>query len=334
MSLSEFEIIRKYFKSAELALKKEEILLGIGDDAAILDVSSDNQLVVSTDILVESVHFPATATPSKIATRALLVNLSDLAAMGAQPLCFTMALVLNDSSESWLKSFSEGLAKIAQRYKIALVGGDLSKGPTTIAIQVHGIAKPGKVLRRNAANIGDLIYVTGTLGDGAISLASLGVSPHVGDFFRFNDEQIPLDCVQYFEQAFYEPKPRLDFAKQSAEYINSAIDISDGLIGDLGHICKCSGVGAILKVEDFPYSDSARCCVSAKNRLLAALYGGDDYELCVTVTKKNQQQFIAKANETNTKITCIGEIIEGNLIHYLNERGEKVRFDDKAFQHF
>lgn len=334
MKLSEFEIIRNYFQSAELAIEKDEILLGIGDDAAVLNFSSDDQIVISTDVLVKSIHFPAFANPADIASRALLVNLSDLAAMGAEPLCFTLGLVLDDASESWLQSFSQGLSKIAQRYKIALIGGDISRGSTVIAVQVYGLTKPGKLLRRDGASAGDLIYVTGNLGDGAIALASLGFTTHFSDAFKLKDKQPSQACAQYFERAYYEPEPRVEFAKQAAEYISSAIDISDGLIGDLGHICRCSGVGALLKVHDLPHSDSARCCVSRENLMLAALYGGDDYELCVTVAQKNQHQFTANAEEANTKVTCIGEIIEGDLIYSLSESGEECPIEDKAYQHF
>ena len=334
MSLSEFELIRKYFDIADLAPEKNEILLGIGDYSALINIPGANELAISTDVLVESVHFPANAEPAKIASRALAVNLSDLAAMGAEPLCFTLGLVLAEADESWLKSFSEGLVKTARQFNIALVGGDVSKGPTTIAIQVQGLTISGKALRRSGANPGDQIYVTGNLGDGAIALASLGIPGHLGDSFKLKQEQPSSSCSQYFEKAYYTPEPRIEFAMQCAEFISSAIDVSDGLLGDLGHICDSSKVGARIIVDDLPFSDSASCCVSAENLLRAALFGGDDYELCVTVAKDEQEHFQLKARETQTKVTLIGEIVEGNAISCFNAAGVEVQLDENAYEHF
>lgn len=334
MRLSEFELIRKYFNTANLAFEKNEVLLGIGDDAALLNLTKEQELAISTDVLVESVHFPAGAEPAKIASRALAVNLSDLAAMGAKPLCFTLGLVLADANESWINSFSRGLAKTARQFNIALVGGDVSKGPTTIAIQVQGLTRPGKALRRDGARLGDQVYVTGDLGDGAIALASLGIPTHLGDTFLFNENQPSSACSQYLEKAYYEPEPRIEFARLCAEFINSAIDVSDGLLGDLGHICKSSGMGARINIEDIPFSDSARCCVTSENLLRAALYGGDDYELCVTVAEDKREQFLLKARESRTKITCIGEIVEGNTISFLNTAGAEIPLEQSAYEHF
>ncbi|NKB35135.1 MAG: thiamine-phosphate kinase [Pseudomonadales bacterium] len=334
MSLSEFEIIQKYFQTADLAVSREEILLGIGDDSAILSLAAEDQLLISTDVLVDSVHFPSDANPEKIATRALAVNLSDLAAMGAEPLCFTLGLVLADASESWLQQFSQGLIKLARQYNIALIGGDLSKGPTTIAIQVHGIAKSGKALRRDAANVGDLIFVTGCLGDGAIALASMGLPSHLGASFQLEQDQPSSNCASYFEQAYFEPQPRIEFALQCGDYISSAIDISDGLIGDIGHICTNSRVGAALNVAEFPYSDSATCCVSTDNLLRAALFGGDDYELCVTVAKHDREKFQARAEEANTRISCIGEITEDRKVRCYSGTGEEIPLNENAYRHF
>lgn len=334
MSLSEFEIIQKYFQIEDLSLSREEVVLGIGDDGAILDLPAQDQLVISTDVLVDSVHFPSDSNPEQIATRALAVNLSDLAAMGAEPLCFTLGLVLADASKSWLQQFSQGLIKIARRYNIALVGGDLSKGPTTIAIQVHGITRKGKALRRDTARVDDLIFVTGCLGDGAIALSSMGLPSHLGDSFQLEPDQPSRNCANYFEQAYFAPQPRIEFAQHCGDFITSAIDISDGLIGDIGHICTKSGVGAKLYAGKFAFSDSANCCVSPENLLRAALYGGDDYELCVTVAKDAEKEFLAKAKEANTPVSCIGEITTDSIVRCLSNNGEEIPLEESAYRHF
>ena len=334
MSLSEFEIIQEFFNKKELLLDRDEVLLSIGDDAALLNIPSEKHLAISTDMLVESVHFPVDAPPAQIAKRSLLVNISDLAAMGAKPLCFTLGLALADRDESWLRQFSQGLIEIAQRFNIALVGGDLVAGPTTISIQVHGLCNSTNSLRRDGAKSGDLIYVTGYVGDGAVALASLGIKSHLGENFQINKEKHSASCQDYFEKAYYEPQPRIEFAMNCEKYITSAIDISDGLIGDLGHICNASSVGATLFVDGLPFSSSASCCMSEDKLLLAALYGGDDYELCVTIAKADQAAFIQAAKQSNTAVSCIGEIVAGNRISCENNSGEELQLDNEAYMHF
>ena len=334
MSLSEFEIIQEFFNKKELLLKREEVLLGIGDDAALLAIPNEKVLAVSTDILIESVHFPKAAAPEQIAKRALLVNISDLAVMGAEPLCFTLGLALAHQDEAWLYQFSQGLIEVAQRYNIALVGGDLVAGPTTISIQVHGLCNSENSLRRDGASSGDLVYVTGNLGDGAVALASLGLKTHLGESFQIIQEQHSSSCQDYFEKAYFEPQPRIEFAANCGKFISSAIDISDGLIGDLGHICVASGVGASLNVDDIPFSPSASCCMSKDNLLLAALYGGDDYELCVTIARDDQEAFTQAAKLSNTAVSCIGEINVGDGIRCINKSGEELVQESEAYLHF
>jgi len=302
MSLSEFEIIQHYFKTAALMQNRSEVVLGIGDDGALLEIPDGHELAISTDVLVESVHFPSGASPEKIANRALAVNLSDLAAMGAKPLCFTLGLVLAE--------------------------------PTTIAIQVKGIVESGKALMRSTATAGESIYVTGTLGDGAIALASMGIDSHLGEGFRIEEGQASEQCRQYFEDAYFFPEPRIDFSRSCANFITSAIDISDGLVGDLAHICESSGVGALIETDKLPVSGSARCCVSNENLLRAALYGGDDYELCVTVAKENEEAFVSQAEKQGTGITRIGHIFEGDSVRLENSAGNSIALDQSAYQHF
>jgi len=184
MTISEFDIIRRYFAESGLQFERAGIALGIGDDAALLKLPSEEMLALSMDVLVEAIHFPVNAEPALIAQRALAVNLSDMAAMAAEPLCFTLGLTLPVANTEWLSEFSKGLLEMAQRYNCPLVGGDISRGPLNIAIQVHGLVSPERVLRRSGAAIGDQIYVSGCLGDGAIALASMGLPAHLGADFQ------------------------------------------------------------------------------------------------------------------------------------------------------
>lgn len=334
MAQSEFEIIRRYFVESGLHFEREGVALGIGDDAALLDLPQDKLLAMTMDVLVESVHFPASADAGLVANRALAVNLSDLAAMAAEPLCFTLGLVLPKSNEQWLQDFSEGLLPLAKKYNCPLVGGDITRGPLSICIQAHGLCKKQRAVLRKGARVGDKIYVSGTLGDGAIALASLGQASHLGEGFTLVDENISRHCRQYFENAYYKPEPRIELAARTAELMSSCIDISDGLLGDLGHIIESSAVGAELSVNLLPLSDSAHCCVSERNQLLAALYGGDDYELCCTVPANLCEQFEEQARQLATAVTCIGEITAGSDIVCMDESGVPLPFKASSYQHF
>ncbi|NQV69081.1 MAG: thiamine-phosphate kinase [Pseudohongiella sp.] len=334
MYQSEFEIIRRYFAESGLYFDKSGVELGIGDDAALLQVPEDKLLALSMDILVESVHFPMSADPGLVANRALAVNLSDLAAMAAEPFCFTLGLVLPDNDEHWLQEFSQGLLPLARKYNCPLVGGDITRGPLSICIQVQGLCEKHHAVRRSGACVGDKIYVSGTLGDGAIALASLAQESHLGKSFAFISENISANCRQYFENAYYKPEPRIELARRTASLLSSGIDISDGLLGDLGHITQASGVGAKLSVNLLPFSASAICCMSEENRLLAALHGGDDYELCCTLPANNCAQFEEQARQADTPVTCIGEIVAGSGIVYVDEAGNSLSIEAASYQHF
>ena len=334
MSHAEFEIIRRYFRDSGLNFNKPGIELGIGDDAALLNVPEDRLLCMSMDVLVAGVHFPYSADPAMIANRALAVNLSDLAAMGAEPFCFTLGLVIPENNSSWLDSFSGGLLHLAQHFSCPLVGGDITEGPLSIAIQVQGLSQIDATIRRTGASPGDGVYVTGCLGDGAIALASIGIRSHLGGLVELIDENLPDACKQYFAAAYYQPEPRIEFARQCASLVNAGIDISDGLFGDLGHIVESSDVGVNLQTHLFPYSDSAHCCTTAESRLKAALYGGDDYELCLTVSAEHSLEFESVAAESDIRITCIGEIVAEQGIHCFDGSGAAVQIDDHAYEHF
>ena len=333
MSQSEFDIIKKYFETSDLNQDNEHIELGIGDDAALISIPAGQNLTISTDVLVEGVHFPENADSGLVAKKALAVNLSDLAAMAAKPLCFTLGLILPSASENWLRKFSMALGKMAKEYGIALVGGDLSKGPLTVAIQVHGTNRFGEALRRDKAKIGDSIYVTGELGDAAAGLLCVGGRSHISDSFKLIDDHTPQNCRDVFLKAYYEPRPRVTFALRCKKYINSAIDISDGLQGDLSHILRASRVGARVEIERIPFSKEASSCLTTENLYRAALYGGDDYELCVTVSRENCSKFEQEALRSDTRITRIGEIIKGSEVQLVSV-SETNFLVDNPYLHF
>jgi thiamine-monophosphate kinase len=331
---SEFEIIRRFFAAADLSFPREGIELGIGDDAALIEIPANKYLAMSMDVMVSDIHFPADADPALIANRALAVNLSDLAAMGAEPICFTLGLVMPDGDEKWLADFSGGLAHLARQYNCPLVGGDMSRGPLSISIQVQGIKDNNQAGLRAGARVGDKIYVSGALGDGAIALLALGLDSHLGSDFSFQVSEPSASCQQYFADAYFKPQPQIALGSKAGNLFSSCIDISDGLQGDLQHILDASGVAASIDVGAIPYSQSAECCVSPENRLRAALFGGDDYELCFTVAENACAKLETIAREIGVNVTCIGGITAGEGVHFLGADGRPIELAAQAFQHF
>ena len=269
MTVSEFTLIQRYFETQTQV--RGDVILGIGDDCALLKVPSDASLAVSLDMLVAGVHFFADADPEGIGHKALAVNLSDLAAMGASPAWITLALSLPKADAAWLEGFCRGLFALATRFQVQLIGGDTSRGPLTISIQAHGFVPQGKALRRSGARPGDRVYVTGTLGDAALALASTR-----------GQVTIPGAYQAYLQARLERPTPRILQGLGLRGLASAAIDISDGLAQDLGHILERSGVGARLNVDRVPRSGALNDCLDAAAALPLALTGGDDYELCFT----------------------------------------------------
>lgn len=274
----EFELIREYFTSrfqpnAESTSQGTGVELGIGDDCALLIPPAGRMLATSVDTLVAGVHFPEGADPYRIASRALRVNLSDLAAMNAEPLWFTLALTLPESSDTWLEPFARGLAETARRYGITLVGGDTTKGPLSITIQVTGACD--KPLRRDGAGAGDIVFVSNQLGAAAAALPLV-----LGQMSGRERQQALADAAYYF------PEPQFGVARAIGGYASAALDISDGLLGDIGHICSGSGLGAELYLEKLPLAELV-AEIKGEDALETALTGGDDYQLCFTVPEKH-----------------------------------------------
>ncbi|GAB2509077.1 thiamine-phosphate kinase [Microbulbifer agarilyticus] len=296
----EFELIREYFSSrfqtegqpnsGGQGYANQGVELGIGDDCALLNPPAGKTLATSVDTLVADVHFPASADPYRIASRALRVNLSDLAAMNAEPLWFTLALTLPESNADWLEPFARGLAETAHLYGITLIGGDTTKGPLSITIQVTGACDAP--LRRDGAGIGDHIFVSNTLGAGAAALPIV-----LGEFEGSAEQQ------QQTEAAYYFPEPQFTVASAIGEYASAALDISDGLHGDLTHICEASGLGAEVDLERLPIAPLAQS-VKGERALETALTGGDDYQLCFTVP----EQHLRALGELQLPIAAIGRM--------------------------
>jgi thiamine-monophosphate kinase len=295
------------------------VALGIGDDAALLSPNPNTQLVVATDTLVESVHFPAHASAEQIASRALCVNLSDMAAMGAIPRWFTLALTLPIADAEWLLGFSRGLAEVANQFGIALIGGDTTSGPLTVSLTVLGEAPIGGALQRSGAGPGDGIYVTGTLGDGAAGLAVLE------DLAKRGNERLLT--------RFYRPEPQVQAGKKLQGLASACIDISDGLVADLGHICKSSGVSANLWSEHLPIHPEL-VQRFPEQALSWALSGGDDYQLCFTVAEDDVGMIDKLIAQGVLDATMIGQI------QAVTDSGCQVLVDDKrvalkrGFDHF
>lgn len=319
MAANEFSLIEKYFQQQ---LGGVGVALGIGDDAALLQPVEGHYLAVSVDTLVSGVHFPANADPELIAERALRVNLSDMAAMGAKPHWFTLALTLPGVDEYWLEGFSCGLFQVAQAHDCQLVGGDTTRGPLSITIQIMGSVVPQETLRRAGARPGDVVYVTGTLGDGAAALAVIQ-----------GELQTGKSVFDYFMTRFYRPDPCLQQAKLIKSLASAAIDISDGLLADLGHICRASGVGATVEWQRIPVSEALDKLAGPGQRRDWVLSGGDDYQLCFTVPPGAVAGVEKLIDQGRLNASAIGTINDGREVACVNH-GKPLAINRTGYQHF
>ena len=293
--MGEFDLIEKYFTWDQ---PPGNVITGVGDDAAVLELQSDTQLVTAVDTMVAGVHFPLDSPAKSIGHKSLAVNLSDLAAMGANPEWFTLALTLPEINHQWLKEFSSGLKEIAQNSGIYLVGGDTTQGPLTISIQVMGTVKKGKALLRSGAQLGDNIYVTGTLGDAAAGLMSID-----------GKLELPAVDADYCKQRLDQPQPRLAESLVISRFASSCIDVSDGLLQDLLHILKQSNKGAELDLSLIPMSDVLNK-IESEQALGFALSGGDDYELLFTIPQQLEARFLQEMQHVDYPVSAIGIITD------------------------
>lgn len=278
MTMSEFEIIRRYF--AGRGVGRGDVVIGIGDDGAVVRFPPDCDLVTVVDTLVAGVHFPLETRPADVGYKALAVNLSDVAAMGAVPAWATLALTLPQSDEAWLREFARGFFALAEQYGVQLVGGDTTRGPLTVTVQVQAWVRTGQAVRRSGARSGDVIYLTGTVGDAGLALRAWQ-----------QKLDLPAPHGDYLFSRLNRPIPRCKEGEALCGVATAMIDVSDGLAADLGHILAASGVGATLNLHEIPLSPSFSAVTASGNhffdeddRLRLALSAGDDYELCFTAS--------------------------------------------------
>jgi thiamine-monophosphate kinase len=319
LSLSEFDLIGQYF--ANLTTSREDVLLGIGDDAALLEVPPGQVLVVSVDTLVAGVHFFADVSPESLGHKSLAVNLSDLAAMGAEPAWATLALTLPAVTPSWLEAFAGGFARLAASHGLALVGGDTTRGPLSITVQVHGLVPVGQALQRRGARVGDLIYVTGSLGEAALALkkrlAGLG-------------DALSPALLQRLEK----PQPRIEAGLALRGLASSAIDLSDGLLADLGHILTASGVGARIALQQLPLAPAVADWIAESGEWTVALAGGDDYELCFTAAADHREEIQHLSQQMNLAMSCIGQVEAMPGLRAIKADGQPWDATITGFDHF
>jgi thiamine-monophosphate kinase len=299
--LGEFELIRRFFVRNQGTRRESGVILGIGDDAALLDLPRGTDLVTAVDTIVEGRHFPEGADARSIGHRALAVNLSDIAAMGATPLWATLALTMPSVDPDWLTRFAAGFLDLADAHGVALVGGDTTRGPLTVSVQILGHVPHGTALRRSGAQAGDLLAVSGTLGDAAAGLAMLKNSPPSAG--RRDVEEL----IRRFDHA----EPRVQLGLSARGIATAAMDLSDGLVGDLPKLAQASGLAARVSVERLPLSAAMRAAVSAKQAIDWALAGGDDYELLLAVPAARFAELKAAADRLNLMLTTIGELCDG-----------------------
>lgn len=320
MPASEFDVIHRYF--ARPAPARKDVILGVGDDCALLVPPPDQGLAVSMDLLVGGTHFLFDAEPEALGHKALAVNLSDLAAMGAEPAWATLGLVLPQVDDAWLAAFRRGFFTLAETHGVALVGGDTTRGPLTIAVQVHGFVPAALALRRDGARPGDRVFVTGTPGDAALALAALE-----------NRIQLSEADLAALRGRLERPLPRLRQGLALRGLATAAIDVSDGLAQDLGHILERSGVGARLRVDALPLSP-ALAALEREQALALALGGGDDYELCFTTPPERVAALRERAASWDCPCTEIGEIVATPGLDCRRDDHRPYRAGRLGYDHF
>jgi len=315
--LGEFELIERFFTRPA-----RRATLGVGDDCALLQPTPGSTLAVSTDMLIEGRHFLSTVPPDRLAHKALAVNLSDLAACGARPVAFTLALALPRADETFLAAFARGLFVLADREACELIGGDTTRGPLVVCITVFGELPTGAALLRSGARPGDDLYVSGTLGDARLALEA----------FR-GRVALDADAFERVRQAMELPTPRTGLGVRLRGVATSAIDVSDGLTGDLGHVLRQSGVGAVIDVDSLPHSAvlAAQPLALRRECLLA---GGDDYELVFTALPSRRDAVVAAAAAAGVAVARVGRIEAGEGLRLIDRSGEPVASAFGSFDHF
>jgi thiamine-monophosphate kinase len=320
--LGEFELIRRFFMRGDAAAKSG-VLLGIGDDAALLQLPAGSDLVVAVDTIVSGRHFPEGADARSIGHRALAVNLSDMAAMGAMPAWATLALTMPSADSDWLEKFAAGFLDLADAHSVALVGGDTTRGPLTVSVQILGSVPHGSALRRGGGEAGNILAVSGTLGDAAAGLAFLRAPPAA---------KLPPEAAVLIQRFDY-PTPRVGLGLAARGIASAAMDLSDGLVGDLPKLADACGLAAHVCIEALPLSKAMRNCVSLGQARDWALAGGDDYELLFAVPADRFTELQGKADRLNLTLTPIGELHAGAGVTWSLD-GEHFTPSVSGYDHF
>jgi len=306
----EFELIRQLFVRQIAA--RSDVVLGIGDDAAITRVPPDHELLTATDSLVAGTHFLDEDDPASVGHRCLAINLSDLAAMGATPLWASLAIHMPEADEDWLKTFADGFFSLADRFGVQLIGGDTVRGPLALTVTVQGIVPTGQAVRRAGASAGDLLYLTGYPGSAA--------------FGRLHQDSELASC-------FFFPEPRLSIGQELRGLASAMIDISDGVDSDLGHLLHASQVGATLDIEDLPVIHAAHAKLGGESVSELVLFGGEDYELCFSVPPAREPGLIQRAESWTVPLTRLGVINDMPALQW-RKGGKIFSVPDKTFEHF
>lgn len=324
MPLSEFEIIARFFSH-----RARSATLGVGDDAALVRIERGAELAVSADMLVAGRHFFADCDAQLLGHKALAVNLSDMAAMGAKPRWATLALALPRVDESWLAAFARGFMALARRHRVDLIGGDTTRGPLTICVQIMGEVPRGKALRRDGARVGDDIWISGQLGEAAMALDMIKGKGAL---------RIASGDRRALEQRLHAPTPRVSLGLTLRGIAHSAIDVSDGVIADLSHICERSGVGAVIDWEALPSSPVVRAYAQTDKGARCLLGGGDDYELCFTAPPASRSRVTRAAARARVPVTRVGHIArrprKGAAVVMLDSVGKPFKVRVTGYDHF
>lgn len=317
--MDEFALIRHFF---DRPIEDESIRLGIGDDAALVDPEPGRELVCAVDTIVAGTHYPQDLPPFDVGYRSVAINLSDIAAMGGRPRWMTLALTIPDADTGWLSLFAEGLFTAASEANVSLIGGDTTRGETTvISIQLIGDVDPDKAIRRSGARPGDDIFVTGTPGDAAAGLSLLkGGSDQTGE-------------SEYLIGRFVRPTARVEFAASIASIASAAIDLSDGLYADLQKLLQSSKAGATLDISRLPLSAEILAKFDYDDAANFALGGGDDYELCFAASQSDDSEIDTLAKQNHLQVTRIGKVVPGDGITCRRD-GETVEYTDPGYRHF
>jgi len=323
--MSEFDLIQHYFTKPT-----QHTNLSIGDDAALISVSEGHELAISTDMLISGTHFFRSAAPYSVGWKSLAVNLSDMAAMGADPKWATLSIALPSDNPTWLSGFSGGFFACANAYNVDLIGGDTTRGALTISVQMMGEVPKGKAIKRSGAQVGDDIWVSNQLGKAALALAHL-----------LETHNIPDALVQEYLQVLNLPQPRISLGLALRNVASSAIDVSDGLVSEVGHIIKASKtklsiaeMGAVIYLDKIPTSSFIHKNLSQLDFQKFVLAGGDDYELCFTANPKQHDAIDTLSSALNLTLTKVGKITAKNGVIVLDKHHQAIILDTSGYNHF